>query len=179
MKILIINGSPRKNGNTMTAVKHLEQKISQNNQVETVQAYSFHINPCLSCYQCAKNGGTCVQKDDTAAILDKIAAADMIIFATPVYWWGMSAQLKLIIDKFISRVSAFQEMPKKIASIAVGASGTEDTQYRLIREQFKCIGSYLNWEYKACTAFSAWQAGDLEKYAGLDAKIQEFAEKIQ
>lgn len=179
MKILMINGSPRKNGNTIAALRQLEQELSPTHQTELLASYSYTVNPCLSCYQCAKNGGKCIQKDDTNILLDKISEADMLILGTPVYWWGMSAQLKLIVDKFIARVDAFQNMPKKIVTVSVGASAVTDPQYRLIQEQTACIAEYLKWDYKASASFSAWQIGDLEKQADFKEKIKELAEKIK
>ncbi len=78
------------------AVKYYEKLKDKG---ENVYIDSLTYEGCGVC-QCSKG---CVDKDDTNPTIDKIAAADMILFATPVYWWGMSAQLKLIIDKCYCR----------------------------------------------------------------------------
>ena len=97
MKIVIINGSARK-GNTLTAINAFIKGASEKNEIEIIEPDKLNIAPCKGCGVCQCSKG-CVDKDDTNPTIDKIAAADMILFATPVYWWGMSAQLKLIIDK--------------------------------------------------------------------------------
>ncbi len=101
MKIVIINGSARK-GNTLTAINAFIKGASEKNEIEIIEPDKLNIAPCKGCGVCQCSKG-CVDKDDTNPTIDKIAAADMILFATPVYWWGMSAQLKLIIDKCYCR----------------------------------------------------------------------------
>ena len=101
MKVIIINGSARK-GNTLTAIEAFVKGASEKNEIEIIEPDKLNIAPCKGCGVCQCSKG-CVDKDDTNPTIDKIAAADMILFATPVYWWGMSAQLKLIIDKCYCR----------------------------------------------------------------------------
>ena len=101
MKVIIINGSARK-GNTLTAIEAFVKGASEKNEIEIIEPDKLNIAPCKGCGACQCSKG-CVDKDDTNPTIDKIAAADMILFATPVYWWGMSAQLKLIIDKCYCR----------------------------------------------------------------------------
>ena len=91
MKIVIINGSARK-GNTLTAINAFIKGASEKNEIEIIEPDKLNIAPCKGCDVCQCSKG-CVDKDDTNPTIDKIAAADMILFATPVYWWGMSAQL--------------------------------------------------------------------------------------
>ena len=95
--IIIINGSARK-GNTLTAINALIKGASEKNEIEVIEPDKLQIAPCKGCGACQCHKG-CVDNDDTNPTIDKIAAADMILFTTPVYWWGMSAQLKLVIDK--------------------------------------------------------------------------------
>ncbi len=115
MKIVIINGSARK-GNTLTAINAFIKGASEKNEIEIIEPDKLNIAPCKGCGVCQCSKG-CVDKDDTNPTIDKIAAADMILFATPVYWWGMSAQLKLIIDKCYCR--GLQLKNKKVGTIVV------------------------------------------------------------
>ena len=112
MKIVIINGSARK-GNTLAAINAFIKGASEKNKIEIIEPDKLNIAPCKGCGVCQCSKG-CVDKDDTNSTIDKIAAADMILFATPVYWWGMSAQLKLIIDKCYCRglqLKTYLEIP--------------------------------------------------------------------
>ena len=108
--------------------------------------------------QCSKG---CVDKDDTNPTIDKIAAADMILFATPVYWWGMSAQLKLIIDKCYCR--GLQLKNKKVGTIVVGGSPVDSIQYELIDKQFDCMAKYLSWDMLFNKSYYATARDELEK----------------
>ena len=103
----------------------------------------------------------CVDKDDTNPTIDKIAAADMILFATPVYWWGMSAQLKLIIDKCYCR--GLQLKNKKVGTIVVGGSPVDSIQYELIDKQIDCMAKYLSWDMLFKKSYYATARDELEK----------------
>lgn len=92
----------------------------------------------------------------------------MIVFATPVYWWGVTAQLKLVIDKCYCRGANLKG--KKVGVIAIGGSPTTNVQYELIRKQFECIKDYLGWDI----VFSkSYYATDIDELAGNTAAIEE------
>ena len=142
MKIVIINGSARR-GNTLTAIDAFIKGASEKNEIEIIQPDRLHIAPCKGCGVCQCYKG-CIDQDDTNPTIDKITAADVILFATPVYWWGMSAQLKLIIDKCYCR--GLQLKNKKVGTIVVGGSPVDSIQYELIDKQFDCMAKYLSWD---------------------------------
>lgn len=144
MNIVVINGSPRK-GNTHAAIDAFCQGASEKHSVEVIDAYKLSVAPCKGCDSCGCVNG-CIDQDDTNMIADKFIAADMIVFATPVYWWGMSAQLKLIVDKLYCKAANMKG--KSIGVIVCGGSPTDAEQYDLIRRQFKCIANYLNWDIR-------------------------------
>ena len=101
MNILILSGSPRKGGNTDLLVEAFVKGASQKHNVEVVSVHDYKVNPCMGCNACFKSeSNTCVQKDDMALIYEKAAVADMLVIASPVYFYGLSAQLKSIIDRF-------------------------------------------------------------------------------
>ena len=125
---IIINGSARK-GNTLTAINAFIKGASEKNEIEVIEPDKLQIAPCKGCGACQCHKG-CVDNDDTNPTIDKIAAADMILFTTPVYWWGMSAQLKLVIDKCYCR--GLQLKNKKVGVIAVGGSPVDSIQYRCV-----------------------------------------------
>lgn len=177
MKTLILNGSPRKDGNTRYALQKLYQHLDPD-QTEFLDVCSFKLSGCIACDGCKHNGGTCVMPDDSAAIIEKIVQADCIIFGTPVYWWGMSSQLKMVVDKFYSQDGPFKTMKKKIGLVVVGANPTTDPQYELIDRQFSCIAQYLHWDMAFQLNFSAYAPGDLSLQEESVCQLEEAARKL-
>ncbi|OQA87308.1 MAG: putative NAD(P)H-dependent FMN-containing oxidoreductase YwqN [Lentisphaerae bacterium ADurb.Bin242] len=166
MKILILNGSPRLDGNTRTALHEIEKGIRANKsgaEVEFIDVACRKLSPCIACDGCKENGGSCVIPDESSALVQKVFEADVVIFGTPVYWWGVSAQLKMLIDKFYSKDTVFKEQKKRIGLVIVGAAGPENKEYELIRGQFQCICDYLGWNLLFTESISAWNVGDLAK----------------
>ena len=166
MKIVIVNGSPRK-GNIYTAVQTVAAAAGAKHEVEIIEADKLNISGCKGCGACQCMKG-CVAQDDTNPTVDKLVAADMIIFASPVYWWGLTAQIKLVIDKCYSKGAYIKD--KKIATIVIGGDSTDGVQYELIRQQFNCIAEYLNWEILFQKSYSASGLADLK---GNDAAMAE------
>lgn len=162
MKIVIINGSARK-GNTLRAIDAFIKGTSEKNEIEIIQPDRLHIAPCKGCGACQCYKG-CVDQDYTNSTIDKIAAADMILFATPVYWWGMSAQLKLIIDKCYCR--GLQLKNKKVGTIVVGGSPVNSIQYELIDKQFSCMAKYLSWDMVFQKSYYGTDSDELAKKQG-------------
>ena len=101
-KVIIFSASPRKEGNSdILCDQFLRGAQEAGNQVEKIFLRDKQIHYCLGCGACGRNGGTCVQKDDMAEILAKLVAADVIVLATPVYFYTMDAQLKTLIDRTV------------------------------------------------------------------------------
>ena len=99
-KVLIIGGSPRKNGNSETLCEQFAKGAAESgNQVELISLSGKKIGFCTACYACEK--GACPQKDDAPWIIAKMMDADVIVLATPVYFYTMSAQLKALIDRSV------------------------------------------------------------------------------
>lgn len=100
MNILILSGSPRKHGNTDLIVEAFANGISEHHNVEVVSVHDNKVAPCIGCNACFKSeNNTCVQKDDMIGIYEKMKQADMLVIASPVYFYGLSAQVKAIIDR--------------------------------------------------------------------------------
>jgi multimeric flavodoxin WrbA len=105
MKILTIQGSPRKAGNTARALGWAEEEFARlGHEVESVSLRSKEIKGCLACARCKEDGTTigCVQKDDGLAILEKMVGADLVLFASPLYFWGIAGPLKTLVDRTYS-----------------------------------------------------------------------------
>lgn len=161
MKIVIINGSARK-GNVLTGINAFIEGASSHNEIEIIQPDQLHIAPCKGCGACQCYKG-CIDQDDTNETIDKIVSADMILFATPVYWWGMSAQLKQVIDKCYCK--GVKLKGKKIGLMIIGGSPVDNIQYELITKQFECMANYLSWDIQFVKSYYASARDDLKKNA--------------
>ena len=174
MKIVIINGSARK-GNTLTAIQAFTEDVAKGNEIEIIAPEKLTIAPCKGCGVCQCSKG-CVDQDDTNPTIDKIVAADVIIFATPVYWWGMSAQLKLIIDKCYCKGLHLKN--KKVGVLVVGAAPVGSIQYELIDKQFQCMADFLSWNMLFQKSCSASDRADLSENADAIAELKQLGRNL-
>ena len=142
MNILILSGSPRKGGNTDLLVEAFNKGASEHNKVEVISVHDYKVAPCMGCNACFKNkDNTCVQKDDMTAIYDKMANADMLVVASPVYFYGLSAQLKAIIDRCHNpRRDTFRI--SKLALLLVGAATLPELFDSIITQYQLCINFF-------------------------------------
>lgn len=98
-KIVILNGSPRVKGCTAALVEEIVKGASeQGAEVKLFNVNNMAIKGCQSCYVC-RTEGRCILQDDMQQLYGEIAEAQGIVFATPVYMWQMTAQLKLVLDR--------------------------------------------------------------------------------
>lgn len=121
-KVLIISASPRKGGNSdLLCDQFLLGAKEAGHNVEKIFLRDHKINYCLGCGVC-NNTHKCVQKDDMKALLDKMVEADVIVLATPVYFYTMDAQLKTFIDRCVPR---YTEISDKDVYFIVSAADTD------------------------------------------------------
>ncbi len=177
MKVLIFNGSPRR-GNTLTAIKALEEGFSGRAdaaevEVNVIETEGKNIIPCKACNACGCMS-RCIFADDSPEINEAVEAADVLIFATPVYWWGVTAQLKLVIDKFYARASKLKGN-KKVGTVVIGEAELDDPEFEIIQKQFACIADYLEWDMAFAKSISAEKPKDLAVDEATLAELKQFA----
>ena len=103
-KVLILSGSPRKGGNSDILCQQFAKGAAEaGNEVEIVRVADKKIAPCKACYYCRTHEGECAIKDDMAEVLQKMIDADVIVLASPVYFYSVDAQLKAVIDRTVAR----------------------------------------------------------------------------
>lgn len=150
-RIIVLVGSVRKNGNTETLAKAFADGAGRHHEVELVSVADYRIRPCLGCNSCySSEGHRCVQQDDMAVIYDKLMKADAVVIASPVYFYGISAQLKALIDRLHTPMRNDFRI-KRLGLILVGAATLPDLfdpillQYRMILRFFRLedIGTVL------------------------------------
>ena len=111
MQITTILGSARKKGNTATVLGWVEDEMrSMGHDVARIYLNNKTINGCLGCEKCGQKPDEigCVQKDDAIDIMEQMVSTDVILFASPIYFWGFSAQFKALIDRGYSLVTQYQ-----------------------------------------------------------------------
>ncbi|WMJ86996.1 flavodoxin family protein [Anaerocolumna sp. MB42-C2] len=139
MKILTILGSPKENGKTAKALKLFEENIlSQGNEVESIHIKDYNINGCQGCYACMgkKNEPGCVQKDDAASLFDKMAAAKVIVLASPLYSFDLTAQLKPFVDRCFCLTNTTILNGKRMA-LLITCAGPVENNTDLVQEFFR------------------------------------------
>jgi multimeric flavodoxin WrbA len=123
MKILGISFSPRKNGNTVAMLgKALAGAAAAGADIGLYSVAGKNIQPCDGCWGCMKSG-KCHIKDDVPELFDQMLAADGLILGTPVYFWGMTAQAKAVIDRSISLGRPGRSLASKVCGV-VACSGS-------------------------------------------------------
>ena len=138
MNILVLSGSPRKGGNTELLAEAFAKGAAAQHHVEIVSVRDYKVNPCLGCNACFKANGICAQKDDIALIYEKMSQADMLVIASPVYFYGICAQLKAVIDRFHNPIRDTFHI-KKMALLLVGAATLPELFDAIIAEYNLCL----------------------------------------
>lgn len=143
MKIVVLEGSPNANGSSnMLADRFIEGAKEAGHAVEVFDAAHAAIHPCTGCIRCGYEG-PCVQHDDVDRIRLGILAADMVVFVTPLYYYGMSAQLKTLIDRFCAFNSSLQRRHMKSAMIAA-AWNADGWTFEALEAHYRTLVRYLN-----------------------------------
>ena len=140
-KVLILSGSPRKGGNSDTLCDEFARGAQEaGNEVEKIRVASKKVHPCSACYHCRDHGGVCVHKDDMAEILQKMIDTDVLVLASPVYFYSIDAQLKAVIDRTVAR---WLEVKNKefyyIATMADEEHQSADTTLACFRGYAECV----------------------------------------
>ena len=185
-RILIVSGSPRKGGNTMTVVKWVADGASAAGaEVEIVDAarLNYKAPGCTSCMSCQNSEAyVCAVKDDAAELLARFPKYDVVVLATPVFFMGFSAQLKHIVDRMYSLVKIDHEKHTvkhalndvEFALIAT-AGGGEGSGLNLVKANIDAICGFLGKKpRKFCVPFAPFQSGELDLDGELRAKSEAF-----
>jgi multimeric flavodoxin WrbA len=142
MNVLGLVGSPRKGGNTDLLVSAMLYGAGTSNyQIEKLNLYDIEISPCIDCRSCKKSDNRCLLGDGMQEIYKKIENADIIIFGTPLYWYGPSAKMKLLIDRLRPYIVSKKLNGKQAVLIIPSEEGPDAC--RLTVEMFERSFKYL------------------------------------
>lgn len=186
-KILILSGSPKKNGNTAALIEWLSEGArARGAAIETIfLAFLKYKAPgCTSCRLCQKaEAYGCVIEDDVKPVLQKMAEADVIVMATPLYFFSASAQMKIIMDRMFSlykwdNAAGTMKTVLKGKTLAVLASAYEDVGLDALAAPFKLTADYTAMKFASLLIPNAGVSGDIKKLSGIREKARMFGEEI-
>jgi multimeric flavodoxin WrbA len=180
MKILALAGSPRKGGNSdLLLDEFIAGAAGQGAEVEKVYLNGLQIRGCQACGACQKTG-RCKQRDDMTVMYDKLLSADLWAIATPVYWWGPSAQTKLMIDRWYALcfgpnagrlkgkkavlIATFEDEPKNATPFLVG----------MLRKAF----AYVGIDFAGRLLVQALAKGEVKNQPAALKKARKMGEKL-
>lgn len=185
-KILVLSGSPKKNGNTTMLVEWFaEGARSKGAAVEIVNTafLKYKSTGCTSCRACQRSDKyECAIDDEAKPVLARMARADVIVMATPLYFFAMSAQLKLISDRMFSlykwdNEADTMETPLKGKTLILIASAYEDVGLKELEAPFKITADYTGMKFKSLLVPNAGESGDIVKKKGARDKAIELGKK--
>ena len=143
MRIEVLMGSPNASGSTaMLAREFAAGAREAGHDVEVADVAALDIAPCTGCVACGY-GGPCSLSDDFDGLRERILAADMLVFATPLYYYGMTAQLKAALDRFCSANPRISGKRLKSALLAV-AWNDDDWTFDALEAHYDTLVRYLN-----------------------------------
>lgn len=143
MQILVLTGSPREKGNSnFLASEFIRGAEEAGHAVFRFDSAQKNVHPCIACNSCGMDG-PCIFKDDFETVRQYLIPADMVVFATPMYYFGISAQLKAVIDRFYA-VNGQIHVPKKAALLMTYAN-TAPKQSQPIDSHYQTLIDYLGW----------------------------------
>ena len=143
MNIVILQGSPNLKGSTSILAENFTMGAEEaGHKVKRLDLSKMNIKPCTGCVACGYEG-SCVQKDDNEILKKEILGADMIVFATPLYYYGMSAQLKIAVDRFCSYNSSLHAKHMRSALLTV-AWNADDWTFDALSAHYKTLVRYCN-----------------------------------
>ncbi len=179
MKIVVITGSPRKNGNsfamTNAFIKEAEQK---GHTVSRFDAAFLKIGGCHACMTCYKTGKACSFDDDFNLIAPAILEADAVVFTMPVYWYSIPAQIKGVIDRLFSLVVGGKDIAGKKCALITCCEEDDMTVMDGVRIPIRRSAALLKWDIVGEVAVpGVLNVGDIAKTDGC-RQAAELADKL-
>ena len=173
-QILIVKGSPRKNGNTSAMADAFAKGASENgNMITEIVLKDKTIGDCMGCGACQKNSGICIQKDDMSEIYDAMKKADVIVLASPVYFYTWTSLMKRMIDRTFAVEPILQN--KKFYLLSAGAAPEEKYMQTMIdsfRQYISCFRAGGNEEGGILFAYGTNGASDVKTMSVLETAYQ-------
>lgn len=145
MKITVITGSPHRKGTSaLLADEFIRGAKEAGHEVFRFDSAFEQVHPCIGCDKCGIGAAPCVQKDEMQKLNPHMLEADLVVLVTPLYYFGFSAQIKTVIDRFYANSYNFTGNKKSIL-LATCYDSSERAMHALT-ESYKAISEYMRWE---------------------------------
>ena len=155
-------GSPRKGSNTDLVLDQILDGAKQkDHSTEKIYLYDHEISPCIDCRQCKKGMYVCVIEDDMQKLYPRIERADLLIFGTPIYWYGPTAKMKLLIDRLRPFIANGKLKGKK--GIVVAPSEEGPKACGPLVKMFQMSFEYLGMEFAGKILPKAYERGEIKQ----------------
>ena len=168
MKIAVITGSPRKNGNSFAMTQaFVEAAEARGHVVERFDAVFMNIGGCHACQTCYKTGKACSFDDDFNRIAPVLLEADAVVYTMPVYWYSIPAQIKGVIDRIFSLVVGGKDVAGKKCALIACCEEADVTVFDGVRIPVERSAALLKWEMVGEVLVpGVFDEGDIEKTDG-------------
>lgn len=162
MRILGLVGSPRKGGNTDLLVSRILAGAGASGHLtEKVYLYPLAISPCTDCRSCQKGKLHCAVEDDMQPLYQKLEDADVVVFGTPLYWYGPSAKMKLLMDRLRPFVASGKLKGKKAIAVVPSEEGVAACNHLI--GMFKLSFEYLGVSLIDTLCVKAYEKAEVNK----------------
>ncbi len=176
MKILVLTGSCRNGNSSRLADAFIDGAKEAGHDVKRVDCAKMKVGGCMGCMYCFGHDGECCQKDDFAGLRNDLIEADAIVFASPVYYFGLSAQIKAVIDRFFAIDAKLHVSKKSALLLSLGDTDAKTAEPSV--GMYKGIAGYLGWtDVGTVIAYGCMNPDDVDKNDAL-ANARELGKNI-
>lgn len=182
-KIMILNGSPRANGNTVGLIQSFTKGAeAAGHEVVCFDLQKMNIKGCLGCCCGGKDfDSPCVQKDDMLKIYPVYRECDIVVLASPMYYWSVTGQLKCAFDRLFAVAECDENYanPKKDCIMLMAAEGTSDDNFAPVVSYYESLLKHMHWnDLGMIKAGGVFAVGDIEGHKAL-AEAEQLGKSIK
>lgn len=185
IKVMSILGSPKNFGNTAAALSVLEKQLKKRDaKINRVHVAKLAIGGCRGCFVCQRNQDqlACAQQDDMTRLYDQMLESDVLVYASPIYAWHVSAQMKLFMDRQFCLIKGYGSANKSLvkdrkAALLVTSGGPSESNADLAAEYFNRMTTLMQLDSFGTTSIPNCQSPDSTQTAASD-KMKQLAEAL-
>ncbi|OLS13255.1 MAG: iron-sulfur flavoprotein [Promethearchaeota archaeon CR_4] len=177
MMILALNGSPRKGGNTDLLIDQIFTGARKKGHIcQKIYLYESKISPCVDCRHCKQGDFHCPIKDDMPQLMALMTKADTLLFGTPIYWYGPTAKMKLLIDRLRPLIATKGLAGKKGVIIVPSEEGASICGS--IVKMFEMSFHYLGMVNRGAFLTTAYEKGEISQNSGEMQRALKFGYRL-